>query len=264
MAMLHTIYFSGKGTTRACAEYIGQLLDREIQTYDWLRQPCDKEQEMMEDDVLLFSMPVYGCFIPYICAGMARHLKGNHTPAILAAVYGNRHYDYALQQMKDILTAQGFVVIAAGAFLAQHSIFPSVASGRPDERDKAVMTEFAAACRELLQGWKERRFEEIRLPGSQAYDAASFQGVPFHPDADKTCTGCGACVSVCPMRAIDAASPAKTDPAKCISCGACIAACPAGARGYHGAAYKAAGLIFAKKCSAYRVAELYYVKELQV
>ncbi len=31
------------------------------------------------------------------------------------------------------------MVIAAGAFLAEHSVFPSVASGRPDARDKAAM-----------------------------------------------------------------------------------------------------------------------------
>lgn len=46
-------------------------------------------------------------------------MKGNNTPAIIAAVYGNRHYDDALLQMKDILTEQGFYVIAAGAFIAE-------------------------------------------------------------------------------------------------------------------------------------------------
>lgn len=28
---------------------------------------------------------------------------------------------------------------SCGAFLAEHSVFPSVASGRPDARDKAAM-----------------------------------------------------------------------------------------------------------------------------
>ena len=36
--------------------------------------------------------------------------------------------------------------IAAGAFIAEHSVFPSVASGRPDDKDKAAMKAFAAKC----------------------------------------------------------------------------------------------------------------------
>ena len=55
-------------------------------------------------------MPVYGGFIPQVCAHMEKNLKGDYTPAVIAAVYGNRHYDDALLQMKDILTEQGFVV----------------------------------------------------------------------------------------------------------------------------------------------------------
>lgn len=141
--MLYNIYFSAKGTTEICAACIGQGLSMEMKPYNWLETPCNELLEIPQGDVLLFSMPVYGGFIPQICAHMAENLKGDNTPAVIVAVYGNRHYDDALLQMKDILTRQGFVVIAAGAFLAEHSVFPSVASGRPDERDKAAMEEFA-------------------------------------------------------------------------------------------------------------------------
>jgi len=82
-----------------------------------------------------------------VCTHMVKKLKGDHTPAVIAAVYGNRHYDDALLQMKDILVEQGFVVIVVGAFLVGHSVFPSVASGRPDARDKAAMDDFAESCR---------------------------------------------------------------------------------------------------------------------
>ena len=56
--------------------------------------------EISSEDVLLFSMPVYGGFIPQSCAKMARNLKGSNTPAIIAAVYGNRHYDDALGNIR--------------------------------------------------------------------------------------------------------------------------------------------------------------------
>ena len=117
--ILHNIYFSAKGTTEMCAGCIGQGLNLQMKPYNWFEKPCNELLEISSEDVLLFSMPVYGGFIPQSCAKMARNLKGSNTPAIIAAVYGNRHYDDALLQMKDILTEQGFYVIAAGAFIAE-------------------------------------------------------------------------------------------------------------------------------------------------
>lgn len=100
--MLHNIYFSGKGTTKFCGEWIGDHLRMETKIYDWFAQPCTRLLKIPAADVLLFSMPVYGGFIPRLCAEMAEKLRGEGTPAIIVAVYGNRHYDYALLQMKEI------------------------------------------------------------------------------------------------------------------------------------------------------------------
>lgn len=259
MAVLHNIYFSGKGTTKACAECIGGGLDLEMCSYDWLVQPCEGLLEIPAEDVLLFCMPVYGGFIPKICADMAENLKGSHTPAVIAAVYGNRHYDNALLQMKDILTARGFRVIAAGAFLAEHSIFPSVAAGRPDESDRAAMAEFAARCRELLDGRDIGRYDEIHVPGAEGYDVRSYKGVPLKPDGDDRCIRCGKCANICPCRAISGNDPRKTDPELCISCGACIHVCPTGARNYHDEMYQGVKSQFQEKCAVYRLPETYYI-----
>ena len=91
---------------------------------------------------------------------------------------GNRHYDDALLQMKELLEKQGFVVIAAGAFLAEHSIFPAVAEGRPDEKDLEVMREFAGKCARLLQEEELWRGKEIALPGNPDYDASVLRAFP--------------------------------------------------------------------------------------
>ncbi|MDF7801182.1 4Fe-4S binding protein [Pontiellaceae bacterium B1224] len=42
------------------------------------------------------------------------------------------------------------------------------------------------------------------------------------------CTGCGACVDVCPEEAIRIGGDGKAvvDPAKCTECGLCVDACP--------------------------------------
>ena len=90
--ILHNIYFSAKGTTEMCAGCISQGLNLQMKPYNWFEKPCNELLEISSEDVLLFSMPVYGGFIPQPCAKMARNLKGSNTPAIIAAVYGNRHY----------------------------------------------------------------------------------------------------------------------------------------------------------------------------
>ena len=45
---------------------------------------------------------------------------------------------------------------------------------------------------------------------------------------EETCTGCGACVDVCPVEAITLKDDgkAKVDPDTCIDCGVCVTECP--------------------------------------
>ncbi len=163
--------------------------------------------------------------------------------------------------MKDILQKQGFKVIAAGAFLAEHSIFPSVGAGRPDGQDKEAMAGFAAECRKILEKGNFQQYGEIEVPGEAGYDAASFKGVPLKPSGDKTCIKCRKCADICPKKAISPENPCKTDSELCISCGACIHVCPVGARNYRGIIYKTAEAQFKKKCSEYRFPETYFVSK---
>ncbi len=47
---------------------------------------------------------------------------------------------------------------------------------------------------------------------------------------EKKCIGCGACASICPVKAIKLVnSKAVIDPKKCIKCGSCAQFCPVGA-----------------------------------
>ena len=260
--VLHNVYFSGKGTTKACADCIASEMGMEVNEYNWLI-PADEREKMNipQEDVLLFSMPVYGGFIPHICAERVSTLEGNHTPAVIAAVYGNRHYDDALVQKHHVGQGRQIPAGPQGAFLGEHWIFRTVGAGRRDEEDRAAMKEFAGRCRDLLaqrELWEDKK---IQVPGKTAYDPSAFKGVPFHPDGDEKCVGCGKCVQVCPQGAISRENPRETDGALCISCGACIAVCPEKARDYHGEAYLAARAGFEEKCAQYRKPEMYYIAE---
>ena len=256
------VYFSPTGNTKKSVEAMAGALDPDFTVIDVTApEQASVEREFSSEELVIFGMPVYMGRIPAAAAPRLQGLKGNHTPCILAATYGNRHYDDALVQMRDLLEKQGFIVIAAGAFLAEHSIFTTVAAGRPDEDDRAAMKEFAGRCRDLLaqrELWEDKK---IQVPGKTAYDPSAFKGVPFHPDGDEKCVGCGKCVQVCPQGAISRENPRETDGALCISCGACIAVCPEKARDYHGEAYLAARAGFEEKCAQYRKPEMYYIAE---
>ena len=121
------------------------------------------------------------------------------------------------------------------------------------------MEVFANKCKELLKHRDNLPDKEITVYGDKAYDAAAFKGVPFYPDGDETCIRCMQCVADCPVKAIDAADPSKTDPDKCIACGSCICVCPVGARDYHSELYKKAQVGFEERCKKAMPAFTYYL-----
>ncbi len=68
----------------------------------------DSEERVFgPDELVVFGAPVHGGLIPEIAARRFSKFKGTRTPAVIVASYGNRHYDDALVQMQDILSAQG-------------------------------------------------------------------------------------------------------------------------------------------------------------
>ncbi len=177
--------------------------------------------ELRQDDVLLVSVPVFGGRVPAPALEKLKALRGNGTRAVLAVVYGAREFEDALLELADGLTEQGFTVCAAGAFVARHSIVPSIAAKRPNEADLTEAAAFGAraAGRERMEG---------RIPGNRPY--RDYPGVPVKPKVGKKCNACGVCVKDCPVGAISPEKPSETDKARCITCMHCVAVCPSGAR----------------------------------
>lgn len=256
MGKLNLVYFSASGTTKSVATSYAKKSNREITEYDLLRQPPEQFVTFATDTPAVFAVPVYAGRVPALCAEALKHFKGNKTPAVAVVVYGNREYDDALRELCDLLSANDFVVAAAAAFVAQHSIFPVVASGRPDDKDNQVIASFSEKCEKAFSEFSGT--ETITVKGNTTYREPS--AIPLRPTGNSKCNACGACVKICPPKAIEANTPRKTDKSRCISCTACIAVCPQKARAFHGLLYRIVEKSFAKKNTSRKEPELFYAE----
>ncbi len=189
----------------------------------------DISVEFSSNEIAVFAYPVYGDRVPYIMAEQLKKMKADNTPAVIIAVYGNRAYEDALLEMQNILSEKGFIVIAAAAFIANHSIMTKVAVNRPDEKDNEKIKDFADKVKNKIKNINNISNEKkLNLYGSFPY--REYNGIPLKPKGDSKCTACGACVQNCPVNAIMAENPKVTDKTKCITCMGCAAICPQNAR----------------------------------
>ena len=150
-------------------------------------------------------------------------------------------------EMEDAAKECGFRVIAAIAAVAEHSILPQYAAGRPDASDEKQLADFAAQ----IAG---KGSEISSLPGNRPYKKSG--GAGLVPKPTKDCIKCGLCVEKCPVQAIDPASFAA-DAKKCIGCMRCVKQCPKDARKVNGLMVSVAGMAIKKACSVRKDNELY-------
>lgn len=250
-------YFSPGGTTRAITEYFTSRLlpGGRINSVDLLRARGETDLNLGPEDLLVINLPVFAGRLPQINTPAAADFKGADTPVVAMVTYGNREYEDALLELCDILNAGGFKVIAAGAFVARHSIFPQLAAGRPDAADKQKIAGFAALCADKLAKGGEALLLNMPIKGNRPY--CEIQASPLKPAGDEACTSCGLCAALCPMRAIDPAAPTQTIAERCIACAACIYNCPQGSRAFRGEAFAERAAMFTAKFSARQEPEIF-------
>lgn len=192
-------------------------------------------------DVVVFGVPVIAGRVPNVLLKFLDTLKGGGAAAIPVVLYGNRNFDDALIELRDILQSKGFRAFAAGAFIGEHSFSRVLAKGRPDAADLLVAEELAdRAAEKLLADPEGETFTKgpVYVDGQQPlrpyYQPRDRQGnhinilkVKPKLDPDK-CDGCGICISVCPMGSIKPEAPGIVD-GICIKCCGCEKLCPKGA-----------------------------------
>ena len=210
-------HFSPTGGTKHVADAIAAGFGTPVVEMDLTEAGCDVS--LGEKDGLMTVLPVYAGRVPQIALERLASLKGNGQKAVAVVVYGNREYDDALLETKHALEEKGFHVVAAAAFIAEHSIVRTIAAGRPDTEDETLCRQFAA---DVIA--KADDAPSIGVPGNTPYK--ELKPSAFHPAADETCVKCGTCAKQCPMGAIPLDDPSQTNNALCINCMRCVETCP--------------------------------------
>lgn len=232
---IHAIYFSPTKTTKKIVKTIAEVLDNSYEEYNLtLPRKREKNKELTFDsnDLVVVGVPVYKGRIPSFMAEYFANYKGNNTKAIFTVTYGNRDYDDALLELKELFERNGFIGIAAGAFIGEHSYSAEVATNRPDSNDMNLITQFAEKVKNYLDSPIDFSATELKVKGNHPYKVSP-QSPLMLPETNDKCTDCAICANTCPMGAIDFENFRDIDPDKCIQCCNCVKVCPEDAKAFN-------------------------------
>lgn len=168
-----------------------------------------------------------------LCLSRFKQIRGNGKPAVLVVVYGNRAYEDALIELRNVALEIGFKPVAAGAFIGEHSYSTAdkpIAINRPDAEDMAKAHAFGQAVLNKIQVAISKPNELLQGPGIFPYKDVQLRADMSPSVNEALCSRCGECVLVCPTAAIDKENPTSTSNELCIRCCACVKTCPNNAR----------------------------------
>jgi ferredoxin len=230
------IYFSPTRTTKKVLEGIARGLGVDSIEHIDITPPNAQTpvSQELHGAFALIGAPVYSGRIPIEAVQRLRRLKGGGTPAAIVVVYGNRAYEDALLELRDLVQEIGFNAVAGAAFIGEHSFSTPetpLAVARPDEEDLTEAEAFGATLREAMIGLPSVTQQVLlEVPGSYPHrERGERSGITPVTDSE-LCGWCETCVQVCPTAAVSARASIETDPQACILCCACVKSCPTGAR----------------------------------
>lgn len=249
---VYAVYFSATGTTekvvRALAEELAAHLSVPAEVFDY-SLPAVRQQEktFTDHDLVVWGAPTYAGRVPNVLLPyLTEKVHGGGALAVPVVLFGNRNFDDALIELRNILEKDGFHTVAAAGFAGEHSFSRILGKGRPDAQDMAAVRDFAGRIAGKVKTLAKAPREPVPVRGEEPlrpyYMPRDRAGIPINilkvkPKTDpEKCTRCGLCAAICPMGSISQEDPAVVTRI-CIKCCACVKKCPAGAKYYDDPGY---------------------------
>lgn len=208
---IYTVYFSPTGTSRKAAEAVARGLaspetETRCETPPGGTQPTQMEETPLHDQreepqapktsaagmpvatidlthhahgpvkipheaAAVIAVPVYGGRVAPTARKRLADVHGEGTPAVLVVLYGNRAFEGALEELSQIVQAQGFIPVAAAALIGEHSYSSArypIAAGRPGAQDLAETEAFGRRTAQRLAAagseWPAEQIESVGSP----------------------------------------------------------------------------------------------------
>ena len=257
------IYFSPTGTTQKVLESIAEGIAVEDVAYINLTPPEKAQQKIppFSAELVIIGAPVYGGRLPAVAINRFKQLKASKTLAILIVVYGNREFEDALLELKNLAIELGFNPVAGAAFIGEHSFATKdvpIANGRPDILDVQKAIDFGAKIKDKIAALQSPDVQmDLEIPGRFPYEGGPRSMTVAPVTKEETCTVCGTCASVCPTAAISINGSVATEIKLCIRCCACIKNCPTGARVWEDSKLKDIANWLNENCSARKEPQIF-------
>lgn len=129
------MYFSPTGGTekavRTVSAHVAESLGVPVEIYDFtLPDVRKKEIAFTETDLVFFGTPVIAGRVPNVLLPYLKTVVGGKAYAVPMVSFGNRNFDDALIELRNILEDDGFRTIAGGAFVSEHSFSRKLSAGR--------------------------------------------------------------------------------------------------------------------------------------
>lgn len=236
------MYFSGTGTTQKMVTYIAseiaKTLGCDYEPYDFTLPGVRKiVKEYTKDDIVVLGTPVIAGRVPNLLLKYLDTVVGNGAFGIPIVLFGNRNFDDALIELRNIMETDGFHTIAGGAFVGEHSFSKILGKDRPDAEDMAIAAEFVTKIAEKIKSGNINK-EPIEVKGETPIRPyytprdRNGNGIDIRkvkPKTNDKCTNCGFCAANCPLGSINPENPAEIT-GICMKCCKCVKLCPVGAK----------------------------------
>ena len=244
----HMIYFSPANHTKKYCQQIANMLPWTTEMIDITPFASSLKANYDDTSLVVIALPSFGGRVPPIVLERLRQVHATHTPCMLAVTFGNRDFDDTLLELKEWVTASGFVVLGACALVCEHSIMPCYGTGRPHAQDLVQVDAFLQSIIRKIavanQPW------QIQVKGHFPYRETTKS--PFLPKTSDQCQACGKCYKECPTHAISQEDPSITNSKLCVSCMRCVTICPYHAKHLPPEVLKASIEKMAAVCSTYK------------